>query len=144
MLPVLAGLAPGLHARPAAAQEPGGPPVRLDRLMKLPDTVEYDVERRGGATRTEWRSRFSEARTAAATAKKDLDAAMAKLEKAAAGSDSWRFVPPGGDVTAENQDNIRLRMDVNKKREAHDYAEKRLKDLEIEANLASVPDDWRN
>ena len=47
-------------------------------------------------------------------------------------------------MTAENQDNIRLRMDVNKKREAHDYAEKRLKDLEIEANLASVPDDWRN
>jgi len=118
--------------------------VRLDRLMKLPGNVDYDVERRGGATRTEWRSRFNEARSAAATAKKDLDAAMAKLEKAAAGSDSWRFVPPGGDVTAENQENIRLRMDVNKKREAHDYAEKRLKDLEIEANLASVPADWRN
>lgn len=144
VLPVVVGLSEGLHARAAAAQDGAGPPVRLDRLMKLPDTVEYDVERRGGATRTEWRSRFNEAREAATTAKKDLDQATAKLEKAAAGSDSWRFVPPGGDVTAENQDNLRIRMDVTKKREALAYAEKRLKDLEVEANLASVPADWRN
>lgn len=134
----------GIFAAAAAAQDAPSSSPRLDRLMKLPDSVDYDVERRGGATRTEWRSRFSEAREAAATAKKDLDLAMAKLEKAAAGSDQWRFVPPGGDVTAENQDNVRLRMDVTKKREALAYADKRLKDLDVEANLASVPADWRN
>jgi hypothetical protein len=117
--------------------------VRLDKLLKLPASVEYDMEKRGGATRTEWKSRFKEASADLASAKKDLDAVVGKLEKAAEGADSWRFVPPGGDVTAENQENIRLRQDVTRKREEVARAEKRVRDLEVEGNLASVPDDWR-
>lgn len=142
-LPAALVFAAGLAASPAAGQETERPPPRLDRLLKLPTSVDYDVERRGGATRTEWRGRFKDAQAEAATAKKNLDQAMAKLEKAAEGSDQWRFVPPGGDVAAENQDNVRLRMDVEKKREALAYADKRLRDLEVEANLASVPPEWR-
>jgi len=132
-----------LAAGTATAQEPASPPVRLDKLLKLPTTVEYDMEKRGGATRTEWKSRFKEAAADLAAAKKDLDVAVGKLEKAAEGADSWRFVPPGGDVTAENQENIRLRQDVTRKREDLARAEKRLRDLEVEGNLAAVPDDWR-
>ncbi len=137
---LLASLAVG-----AAAEEPApaNPPVRLDKLLKLPTSVEYDMEKRGGATRTEWKSRFKEASSDLASAKKDLDAALGKLEKAAEGADSWRFVPPGGDVTAENQENVRLRQDVTRKREEVARAEKRVRDLEVEGNLASVPDDWR-
>jgi len=142
-LPVVVAFAQALLASPAAGQEAAPPPVRLDRLLKLPSSVDYDVERRGGASRTEWRGRFKAAQAELVSSKKDLEQAMAKLEKAAAGSDQWRFVPPGGDVTAENQDNLRIRMDVTKKREAFAHAEKGLKDLEVEANLAAVPPEWR-
>ncbi len=131
-------------ARPgAAADEAAPPPVQLDKLLRLPDSVEFDMDRRGGATRTEWRGRFKTARADVASSKKALGEAVEKLEKAAVGSDQWRFVPPGGDVAAENNDNLRLRMDVTKKREALADAEKRVKDLEVEANLASVPPEWR-
>ena len=141
-----AGLAGGLLAVAAAqAQEaPAGDATpKLDRLLKLPSGVDFGVERKGGATRTEWKARFAEARKEVATARKEYEAAMAKLEKAAEGSDSWRFVPPGGDVTAENQDNLRIRQEVTKKRDELASAERRQKDLDVEANLASVPVDWR-
>ena len=132
-------------ASPAGAQEaPAGEAApNLDHLLKLPSGVAYDVERKGGATRTEWKARFADARREAETARKEYEDAMAKLEKAAEGSDTWRFVPPGGDVTAENQDNIRIRKDVAKKRDELASAERREKDLIVEANLASVPEDWR-
>ena len=125
------------------AQETQPPAVELDKLLKLPRSFDYDIERRGGATRSEWRVRFQDARAEVSKSKKALDKAMGKLEQAAAGSDSWRFVPPGGDVTAENQENIRIRQDVERKRQALASAEARLRDLEIEANLASVPPEWR-
>jgi hypothetical protein len=141
----LAGLALGLSlGGPASAQTPEGAPAPgIDHLLKLPSGSAYDVERKGGATKTEWKGRFAEARKEVETARKEYDAAMAKLEKAAAGSDTWRFVPPGGDVTAENQDNLRVRQEVQKKRDELALAERRQKDLDVEASLASVPDDWR-
>jgi hypothetical protein len=127
----------------ARAQEPQPPAVELNKLLKLPQSFDYDIERRGGATRTEWRARFQDARAEVAKCKQALDKARGNLEQAAAGSDSWRFVPPGGDVTAENQENIKMRKDVERKREALTSAEARLRELEIEANLGSVPPEWR-
>lgn len=143
-----AALAAGLLLPGAtSAQEPAAPPAeavpKLDKLLRLPSGVAYDVERKGGAGRLEWKERFADARKDIASAKKEADAVSGKLEKAAVNSDQWRFVPPGGDVTAENQDNIRLRMDLEKRREELARAERRLKDLEVEANLAAVPEDWR-
>jgi hypothetical protein len=142
-LPLLQALSLGGAAAPARAEDAPPPPVRLDRLLKLPEAVDYDMERRGGASKTEWRGRFKTAHADTVKAKKALDASMAKLEKAAVGSDQWRFVPPGGDVAAENQDNVRVRMEVERNRTDLARADKRLRDLEVEANLASVPDDWR-
>lgn len=141
-LPVAVAAAVGLAGLGALADD-AAPPVRLDKLLRLPDSVEFEMERRGGATRTEWRARFKAAKDDVVLAKKELDQATDKLEKAAVGSDQWRFVPPGGDVAAENNDNLRLRMDVTKKRETLAHAEKRARDLEVEANLASVPPEWR-
>jgi hypothetical protein len=140
--PLVAGLLL-LPEAPARAEDAAPPPVKLDQLLKLPTSVEYDLERKGGATRTEWKGRYKAAQADVASAKKAYDSAMGKLEKAAVGADSWRFVPPGGDVTAENQDNVRIRQDVTKKRDELARAEKRLKDLDVEADLASVPPEWR-
>ncbi len=45
---------------PATPEASGGdsPRVELDQLLKLPATLDYSVEKRGGLTEGEWRSRF--------------------------------------------------------------------------------------
>lgn len=140
---VLSGPAPAAAEGEAANAVPPGRAVPLEKLLKLPDATGYDMERRGGATRSEWRARYERAYEERDEARKSYEEAMAKLEKVASDSDTWRLVPPGGDVAAENQDNIRLRRDLEKRRSELERAEKRVRDLDIEADLASVPPEWR-
>jgi hypothetical protein len=130
---------------PAPAEDPAPPPaVDLDKLMKLPSSHRVDVERRGGATRTEWRSRFRDARGDLETAQAGLKKAQLKLDKAAAESDSaWRMAPPGAAATSESTERYPLTLDLKRKRSEVERSEKRLRELEVEANLAGVPKDWR-
>lgn len=129
---------PGGGASPASS----GPD--LDRLLKLPDT-DYGFEKKGGATRSEWRARFLEARTSLEAAK----AALAKAEQdlAAAGGESqaWTFTPPGlpGGASTEPSDGSQLRQEVKKDRGEVERAQARLRELDVQANLAGVPEDWR-
>jgi hypothetical protein len=116
--------------------------VSLDKLLKLPDTMEYDVERRGGATRSEWRTRFREARGALEKAKARKAEAQKKLEDAASDS-SWRFAPPGASGTTEATENYKLVQEVKRQDAEIQRLDKHLRDLEVEANLAGVPEDWR-
>jgi len=128
---------------PGTPSPPAGPGI--DRFLKLPNAVtdSYDLERRGGATRSEWLERFGRARDDLEDAEEAYDEAMERLEETAVGANNWRFVPPGGDVGGENHDNIRLRREVAKRREERERAEKQLLELEIQANLHAVPEDWR-
>jgi multidrug efflux pump subunit AcrA (membrane-fusion protein) len=116
----------------------------LDRLLKLPDT-DYGFEKKGGATRSEWRARFLEARSSLEAAQ----AALAKAENglAAAGSESeaWTFTPPGlpAGTNTEPTDGSQLRQEVKKDRAEVERAQARLRELDVQANLAGVPEDWR-
>jgi hypothetical protein len=131
-----------------AAAEPAAPraPVDLDRLLRLPDSIQYDMEKKGGLGRGEWRARFREARQDLEGARAALARSQAELEKVADGGQggAWNFTPPG--VNADTSDaplDYRLRMEIKKQREEVEGAEKRLLDLEVEADLAGVPEDWR-
>lgn len=127
----------------AEAAEPGAG-VDLDRLLKLPSSNDFGVEKRGGATRGEWRSRFRTARTDVDKSKKKLAGLQGKLDEAAAESDSpWRFVPPGASTTAESTENYSLTEAIRREKSELKRAETRLRELEVEANLANVPDAWR-
>ena len=116
----------------------------LEHLLKLPDT-DYGFEKKGGATRSEWRSRFLEARSGLEAAQ----AALAKAEHALAGAagdnKAWTFTPPGlpAGANMNETDDAQLRQEVKKDRAEVDRAQTRLRELEVQANLAGVPEDWR-
>ncbi|RIL05080.1 MAG: hypothetical protein DCC71_11685 [Proteobacteria bacterium] len=117
----------------------------LDRLLKLPDSVEYTAEKKAGATRSEWRQRFSEARKAVDDAKSALETAQAELARVAGSKSEWQMAPPGlpAQPSEDSSSSFQLRQTVKRQRSELDRARARLRELEVEANLAGVPDDWR-
>jgi hypothetical protein len=136
-------------SRPAGAQAeaPATPPgnIGLDKLLQLPEDLEFDVERRRGLTRSDWLARFDEARASVADARAGLVQAQEKLSQVAGRSDNWSMSPPGLPVEAAESggDTYRLRDEVRRWRAEIERAEARLRELEIEASLAGVPDSWR-
>lgn len=128
-----------------AAAHPAEAQPELDRLLKLPESMQYSSEKVGGATRTEWRNRFAEARASVTDGEKALEKAQAELAEVAGSKSEWQFAPPG--VPAQSDENssasYQLRQDVKRKRTEVDRARIRLRELQVEANLAGVPPDWR-
>lgn len=147
-----------LLAVPAAAQQdpqpgtsssaPGtAPHIELDRLLKLPAGSDYSVERRGGLTSGEWRARFQEIQAALDAEREALEAAEADLERVAGSADAWQVGPPIPGMTGAGSDaplDYRIRQTINRHRVEIDRLERQLRALEVEANLASVPEDWRH
>jgi hypothetical protein len=136
-------------AAPAAPAEdaPATPVIELDRLLKLPDSLEIAPETRGGTTKAEWRARFQSAREELAAARADLAKSQAKLEEMAGGTSAWKMGAPGlGAIdTSATKDaplDYNLSNEMRRNREEVERSERRLTELEIEANLAGVPADW--
>ncbi len=136
------GLAAG---PPASAEEPAkAPGVGLERLLKLPDTLDYGVERRGGATRSEWRARFAEAVARQEQAEVALQAAQDELAELGGESDAWTVGPPGvGAASSDAPLSFQLRQEIKRQEAEVARSKARLSDLQVEANLAGVPNHWR-
>lgn len=142
-----------LAAWPASSQGPdpatsGGdfPRVELDQLLKLPSTLDYSVEKRGGRTEGEWRSRFQELRDSLATEREGLATAEEDLDRVAGTSDAWQVAPPMpgmGGAGADAPLDYRIRQAIDHHRQEIERLERQLKELEVEANLAMVPEEWR-
>ncbi len=156
LVPMAIGLGFAFQApfqtRTAAAQSP--PPaepatpgrVGLDQLLKLPDSLDFDVERRGGRTRLEWRALFADGQKSIDDAKEGLADAQSRLSRVAGRSDNWNMAPPGLPVEAaeDNPDTRALREEVARWRAEISRAEARQREITIEASLAGVPEDWRD
>jgi hypothetical protein len=132
----------------AAAEEPQAPVVPLDQLLKLPSSapVEASIERRGGNTKSEWQARFRSAREDVSKADAELEQVRADLEKVAGRESSWTMSAPGLGAAKDPTDtplDYRLSQDLKKTREEAARARQALQDLEVEANLAGVPESWR-
>lgn len=142
-LPIQTRLA-AAQAPPTGEQAPAGR-VGLDQLLKLPESLDFDVERRGGRTRLEWRAMFEEVQKSVDDAKAGLSDAQARLAKVAGRSDNWNMAPPGLPVEAaeDNPDTRALREEVARWRAEISRAEARQREVTIEASLAGVPEDWR-
>jgi hypothetical protein len=118
--------------------------VGLDKLLSLPPSQNYTMDRKGGRTRGEWRALFEEVRSALNRERQALAEAEAKLdEKAEAGE--WKVAPPIGGQTqpGETPLDFGLRQQIRRHRDEIARLERRERDLDIEANLAAVPEDWR-
>ena len=131
-----------VDAAPVAGDAPGSA-VGLDQLLRLPDGFEADVERRGGATASEWRARFSGARSEIGEAKRKLEEVEKELGQISGSSTAWQVSAPGSTDPQTSPLSLRLRQEVRDQRAAIDEAERRLRALDVEADLAAVPEEWR-
>ncbi len=130
------------------AQEADAPPqpVSLDKLLTVPGTVEVSAPTYGGATRSEWRARFDQARAERAKAEAALESARQELEQIASDTDQWQMQAPGLGGALSGGDtgplSYRLRQEIRRQRDEIEHTERRLQELRVEARLAGVPEEW--
>ena len=139
-----------LPAGAPASEEPAATPkVGIDQLLKLPSTVHVppgQSARPGGHTRDEWQERFAGARGAIDEHRAALDRALEELKEMVGEQGSWQMAAPGMPAAAAEDTPVsyQLREEIRRERVEMDRAEKRLRELEIEASLAGVPPEWVN
>ena len=129
-------------SKPTNAPEGG---AQLDQLLKLPEGQSFGVERRGGLSRGEWRTRFSEVQDALGTERKGLAEAEARLDHTAGSTSNWKVAPvPGLQPSPDAPLDYQLRVEIRRHKSEIERLERKLRQLEIEANLAGVPPEWRS
>jgi len=138
------------EVRAASGADPeqgAGPPhdVPLDRLLELPRDFEPRLERRSGVGESEWRERFRLARAALERAEAALAASKAELAELAESSNAWSLSPPMGGAAQSNEAPLsyELRQRIKRQEAAVERARVELRDLQVDANLAGVPEAWR-
>jgi len=135
--------APAAPPPAPVGEQPAPSGVALDRLLSLPADRTYSVERKGGLTRGEWRTRYGEVRAELDKERAALEETQGKLEDAGGGQ--WSVNPiPGSETDASRSPiDFQLRTELRRHREEVDRLERKLRQLDIEANLAGVPEAWR-
>jgi hypothetical protein len=134
---------PQPSAQPQPATPPG-PPVAYDALFRLPSDAAPKPAAGAPLDRKRWEERFTTVRGELDGARGQLAKAQAELEALAHKSESWQMAAPGAQANAENSPvSYKLRQDIRQYREDVGRAERRLRELEVEASLAGVPVEWR-
>lgn len=128
---------------PAPAEAPPTTGVALDQLLTLPADRTYSVEKKGGLTRGEWRTRYNEVRGDLEKERAAFEETQVKLEDAAGGAWSVNPIPGAEQDTSRNPVDFQLRTQLRRHRQEIDRLERKLRQLDIEANLAGVPEAWR-
>jgi len=144
-------LSPAIRAKPDASQpaepEDATPPpsVELDSLLKLPSDMSFQNERRHGASVEEWKARFREGRAEIRHAQEELERTKTELDELAGGGagGQWNIAPPGSNQTEVQPLSYKLREELKRNRARLAEAERKYKQLQVEADLAGVPQDWR-
>jgi hypothetical protein len=137
--------AEGEPAEPSAS-EPSAeatPSIALDQLLTLPENRTYAVDRKGGLTRGEWRTRYGEVRADLEKERAALEATQAKLNEAGGGQWSVNPIPGSETDPTKSPVDFQLRTELRRHREEIERLERKLRQLDIEANLAGVPEEWR-
>ena len=123
------------------------PQIGLDQLLKLPSShqVRAETKRFGGSSRHEWQSRFQKAHEDVARAKESLTRSQDELKELAGETSAWKIAAPGGNSPnmSDSPLNYRLSQQLRRDREEVERADRELRELQIEADLAGVPDDWQ-
>jgi hypothetical protein len=124
--------------------EPPPKNVTLDQLLTLPSALPVESGQRAGLTRAEWSSRFAEAEAELAAAQVDLDESLDRLSELVGKTSNWKVAAPGGQAAASDNSpvNYGLRQEIQRNREDVVRTERKLRDLNVEANLAGVPENW--
>jgi hypothetical protein len=129
---------------------PGATP-ELEDLLHLPSGFSGAGSRPvAGTSETEWRRRFSKSTLELEEARAALDKTKHELDSVAEGgaASQWSVAPPGsgsGDDSGQSTSpmSFKLRQQLKRDRERIEAAEKAMRELRIEADLAGVPPSWR-
>ena len=122
-----------------------GIPVDLETLLRLPDSYRTGGERRGGIDRNEWQARFVEARGDVDAKNAELDRLQDKLASLASSGGQWQAGAPGLSNTDPQHQTLsyKLRQELRAARIAITDAERGMLEVGVQADLAGVPQDWR-
>jgi hypothetical protein len=127
-------------APPPPSQTPPTQKLDLDRLLKprapAPSVGEPTY---GGRDRAGWEEQFKKARHEVTDLEGKVDFTQDRLRQAAAGD--WNYSPAGGE--AADPEILKLRAQLRRDRQSLEAARQRLRDLQVEASLAGVPEEWR-
>lgn len=123
----------------------------LDALLQLPDRYRdlgTGARSVAGASEDEWRRRFGRAKTELLESRAGLEQTKRELDSMAegGGASQWSVAPPGGSGSggpSTSPLSFKLRQELKRNRERLEEADRRLRELEIQADLAGVPPDWR-
>ncbi len=136
---------PESRAQPSADAPPSQPSLDLDSLLRPRGAFESShkppkQELRAGRDRQEWHQVFSEAQIEVS----ELRGRVAELQREIRGASGgeWSYTPVGGGIPSDPQV-LKLRAQLKRDRQSLEAAQVRLRELEVEASLASVPDSWR-
>jgi hypothetical protein len=145
---VVVASALALGAQSAWAQ--GDEPVSLDRLLKIPSSApmgRVEMEKKGGRRRSQWQERYRTVRLDLVKAEENLAESRELLaERMSTETSQWKMAAPGiGDAssTSDAPTDYKLTQQLRRDREELARAERAIQDLDVEANLAGVPEDWR-
>jgi hypothetical protein len=137
----------GTAAPEGPTETEAAPPVAYDALFRLPSDPGAAPAPSGEAAaldRKRWEERFASVRGDLEDAKAELAKSQSQLEAMARKTENWQMAAPGAQPTAENSPvSYKLRQDIRRQREEVGRAERRLRELEVEASLAGVPPEWR-
>jgi hypothetical protein len=114
--------------------------------MKLPSSLDYGAGERGGMTPGEWRARYRALNEALEFEQKALEAAQEELSKIARTSDAWTLAAPiPGAVGAANEAPLdyQLRQEIQRRKSEIEHLERALLELDVRADFAGVPAEWR-
>jgi hypothetical protein len=130
----------------APPSEPSGAPnLALDRLLDpragASASGERGPERPGGKDRETWQRQFAEANAEVVQLRSRVEESQRKM-RAAAGDTAYSYSPAGGGETYD-PDVLKTRAQLQRDRQSLQTAERRLRDLKVEASLAGVPVEWQ-
>ena len=118
--------------------------VALDQLLTLPQDRTYSVEKKGGLTRGEWRARYGEVRAEVQKQRGALEQTERKMEDVGGGQWSVNPIPGSDSDSSRSPIDFQLRSELRRQRAELERLERKLRQLDIEADLAGAPDEWRS
>jgi len=126
---------------PAPQHQPSKP-LELDRLLRPPAGVGVAPSTEpayGGRDRAAWQDQFISARAEVVDLEGKVEVIQNRLREVTAGD--WNYSPAGGE--AADPEVLKLRAQLRRDRQSLEASRQRLRDLQVEASLAGVPEEWR-
>jgi hypothetical protein len=114
-------------------------PLSLDRLLNPGVVRAQPTGNYGGRDQKAWQEEFRRAREEVSDLEGKVEAGQKHLRSASGGE--WNYTPAGGEAT--DPEVLKLRAQLRRDRASLETSRQRLRDLDVEASLAGVPEDWR-